>query len=240
MTAIAFTDHSECDALTSLVQAEVANPPGGRRRGLKRGQSLWLSEAPFDRIYRLESGRLSIVGADDTGRELLLRTLAAGDWFGDYCLCPSQQLRHPDLEARADEDCQLVEVRRDRWLRDLTGNAAAVREFVMRTCLRIAHADRRLIMMARRSAEERISLLLLEHAAAGVQPLTRGFGTVTLTHAELARAAAMTRPHVSVTLGRFRRKGLITYRRYEAVVVDVERLRTYLERLEARAALKKK
>jgi CRP/FNR family transcriptional regulator, cyclic AMP receptor protein len=240
MTAIAFTDHSECDALTSLVQGAVSPPPGARRRTLKRGQSLWLSEAPFDRIYRLESGRLTIVGADEAGRELLLRTLAVGDWFGDYCLCPGQQLRHPDLEARADEDCQLVEIRHDRWLRDLTGNAAAVREFVMRTCLRLAHADRRLIMMARRSADERIGLVLLEHAAPGGLPSTRGFGTVTLTHAEIARVAAMTRPHVSVTLGRFRRKGLIRYRRYEAVVVDLERLRTYLERLEGRAAITKR
>ena len=38
---------------------------------MKRGQSLWLSEAPFDRVYRLEAGHVSIIGADETGRELL-------------------------------------------------------------------------------------------------------------------------------------------------------------------------
>ena len=80
MTAITFTDHSECDALTSLVQADPASPPGARRRTLKRGQSLWLSETPFNRIYRLEAGHLSIVGADDAGREVFLRTISSGEW----------------------------------------------------------------------------------------------------------------------------------------------------------------
>ena len=150
--SVAFADHSECNALTSLVQADSPSPPGARQRALKRGESLWLSEAPFDRVYRLEAGHVSIIGADETGRELLLRTVAAGDWFGDYCLCPGKQMPHPALEARADEDCQLVEVRHEHWLRDLAASAAAVREFVNRTCLRLAQADRRLVMMARRSA----------------------------------------------------------------------------------------
>jgi CRP/FNR family transcriptional regulator len=233
-TAVTFADHSECIALTTLVQAETSNPPRGRYRSLKRRDSLWLSEAPFDRVYRLESGHLSIVGADEAGRELLLRTISAGEWFGDYCLCPGQHWRHPAIEARADEDCQLVEVRHDRWLHDLAGSAAAVREFVTLTCVRLARADRRLIMLARRSADERIGMLLLEHAAAGARPSPRELGTVTLTHAEIATAAAMSRPHVSVTLGRFRRKGLIKYRRRESISVDVQRLRTYLEQFDAR------
>ena len=141
---------------------------------------------------------------------------------------------HPALEARADEDCQLVEVRHDRWLRDLAANAAAVREFVTRSCLRLAQADRRLVMMARRSADERIGMLLLEHANIDPRHAPRGLGTVSRTHAEIAQASAMTRPHVSVTLGRFRRKGLIRYRRHEGIVVEIDRMRTYLRRLEAR------
>lgn len=234
--SVAFADHSECNALTSLVQVDSSNPPGARQRALKRGQSLWLSEAPFDRVYRLEAGHVSIIGADENGRELLLRTVAAGDWFGDYCLCPGKQMPHPALEARADEDCQLVEVRHDRWLRDLAASAAAVREFVTRTCLRLAQADRRLVMMARRSADERIGMVLLEHADTHPRHAPHGFGTVTRTHAEIAQAAAMTRPHVSVTLGRFRRRGLIKYRRHEAIVVEIDRMRAYLERLEARGS----
>ena len=237
--SVAFADHSECSALTSVVQADSTNPPGARQRALKRGQSLWLSEAPFDRVYRLEAGRVSIIGADETGRELLLRTVAAGEWFGDYCLCPGERMPHPALEARADEDCQLVEVRHERWLRDLSASAAAVREFVTRTCLRLAQADRRLVMMARRSADERIGMLLLEHADTDPRHAPRGFGTVTRTHAEIAQAAAMTRPHVTVTLGRFRRKGLIRYRRHEAIVVEIDRVRAYLERLDGRGSSRK-
>jgi CRP-like cAMP-binding protein len=238
---LTLTDHSECIALTALVQAEASSTPGGRPRSLKRRQSLWLSEAPFDRVYHLEAGQLSLVGADEAGREVLLRTISTGEWFGDYCLCPGQHWPHPSVEARADEDCQLVEVRHDRWLRDLTGSAAAIREFVTRTCVRLAQADRRLIMLARRSADERIGLLLLDRAAAAAEAegAPSGFGQVTLTHVEIATAAAMSRPHVSVTLGRFRRKGLIKYRRNEAIVVNLQRLRTFLEQFDEPETFKK-
>jgi CRP-like cAMP-binding protein len=240
MASLSFSDHSECMALTTLVQGqEMGVTPGAKARVLKRKQSLWLSEAPFDRVYRLEAGHLSIFGADDAGRELLLRTVTHGEWFGDYCLCPGQHYFHPALEARADDDCQLVEVRHDRWLRDLAGNAAAIKQFVARTCVRLALADRRLIMLARRSADERIGLLLLDRAVVEVMPDARDTagpakGTVTLTHAEIATAAAMSRPHVSVTLGRFRRKGLITYTRQESITVDVQRLRVFLEQFDKR------
>jgi CRP-like cAMP-binding protein len=240
MASLSFSDHSECMALTTLVQGEEtgAMTPGAKTRVLKRKQSLWLSEAPFDRVYRLEAGHLSIFGADDAGRELLLRTVAHGEWFGDYCLCPGQHYFHPALEARADDDCRLVEVRHDRWLRDLAGNAAAIKQFVAKTCVRLALADRRLIMLARRSADERIGLLLLDRAVVDVAPDARGgaggVGTVTLTHAEIATAAAMSRPHVSVTLGRFRRKGLIAYTRQESISVDVQRLRVFLEQFDKR------
>jgi CRP-like cAMP-binding protein len=176
--SVTFPDHSGCNALTSLVHGDSSNPPGARQRAPKRGQSLWLSEAPFDRVYHLAAGHVSIIGADETGRELLLRTVAAGDWFGDYCLCPGEKMPHPALEARADEDCQLVEVRHDRWLRDLASSAAAVREFVTRACLRLAQADRRLVMMAPRSADERIGMLLLEHADTDLRHAPRGSGTV--------------------------------------------------------------
>jgi CRP-like cAMP-binding protein len=229
-TALVFSDHAQCSALTTLVTGSAPDPAGARRRTLKRRDSIWLSEAPFDRVYRLETGHISIVGVDEAGRELQLRSIAAGEWFGDYCLCPGQEWIHPALAARADEDCRLTEVSHSRWLRSLTADAAAVRAFVTQSCLRLANADRRLVILARRSSDERIGLLLLEHATIEPASWTSGIGQVALTHAEIATAAAMTRPHVSVTLGRFRRQGLIAYRRHEAITVNVTKLRAYLDR----------
>ncbi len=236
--ATTFTDHSECLALTTLVQTGAAHPLGSRSRRLKRGERMWLSEPPFDRVYRLESGHVSVFGADEGGRELLLRTIGPGEWFGDYCLCPGQHYPHPATEARADDECRVIEVRHERWLRDMAGDRVAIRTFVAQTCVRLAQADRRLIMLARRSADERIGLLLLDYASATPQSAD-GFGAVSLTHAEIATAAAMSRPHVSVTLGRFRRKGLVQYHRQESIRVDVERLRAYLEQFDAVDALKR-
>jgi CRP/FNR family cyclic AMP-dependent transcriptional regulator len=231
-TSVTFDDHSQCEALTTLVQSGEPQTPGGRMRLLRRRKSLWLSEPPFDRVYRLESGRLSIIGADDAGRELVLRTIAPGEWFGEYCRCPGQHWPHPAIEARAEEDCRLVEVLHERWLRALAEDPKAIREFVTLTCVRLARADRRLTMLARRTADERIGLLLLDRAEGEAEESGTGRGVVSLTHAEIATEAAMSRPNVSVTLGRFRRKQLISYRRHESIVVDTQRLRAYLEQFD--------
>src|SRR5262249_35529609 len=100
-------------------------------------------------------------------------------------------------------------------------------------------ADRRQIMLAHRSADEQIDLLLLDQAetsATTTSPTTsripRKFNRVSLTHAKIAVAAAMSRPHMSMTLGRFQRKNLIRYQQQESIFVDMERLQSFLDQFE--------
>ena len=55
--------------------------------------------------------------------------------------------------------------------------------------------------------------------------------TLSLSHKELARMAGMTRSHVTVTLGRLRRRGLLRYVRQGPLRVDVAALTLYLGRI---------
>lgn len=49
-----------------------------------------------------------------------------------------------------------------------------------------------------------------------------------MSHEELAQLGAMSRPHVTVTMGRLRRLGLVRYERNLPLFVDVLRLTAYL------------
>jgi CRP-like cAMP-binding protein len=55
--------------------------------------------------------------------------------------------------------------------------------------------------------------------------------TVSVRHTELAQLAGMNRPHVTVTMGRLRRRGLLEYRREGLVHVEVVLLADYLGRI---------
>ena len=54
---------------------------------------------------------------------------------------------------------------------------------------------------------------------------------MTVSHNELAQLAGMSRPHVTVTMGRLRRHRLVQYEREGLVRVDVPSLTEYLGRI---------
>ena len=68
-------------------------------------------------------------------------------------------------------------------------------------------------------------------SARGCRGAQRDTVTLSLSHNELAKMAGMSRPHVTVTLGRLRRRGLVRYRREGPLRVDVPALMAYLGRL---------
>ena len=55
--------------------------------------------------------------------------------------------------------------------------------------------------------------------------------TLVLSHNELAQLGGMSRPHVTVTMGRLRRRGLVDTEREGVVRVDVASLTDYLGRV---------
>lgn len=238
-SVLEFERHSECAALTDLVRssASAAGGASGTARSLKRAGRFWLPNGPFTRMYFLERGRLTLVSAAPSRRETVLHAVAAGEWFGEYCFCAESRLHHPEIAARADEDCLLREVESGRFLRELSGNAIALRRFIEIVCRHLARADRRVDVLARRGARARVCALLLELAETRgtVSPASSRYHHLAITHAEVAAMTAMNRPNVSLTLGALRRRGLIQYGRNQPILVDCRKVRAFLDRLDEHA-----
>ncbi len=101
-------------------------------------------------------------------------------------------------------------------------------------CLRLTDAEHRIEVMAHRGAEQRLGRLLLRLATSRGRKGSIGLRdtvTVSVSHNELAQLAGMSRPHVTVTMGRLRRRGLVQYEREGLVRVDVASLTDYLGRI---------
>ncbi|MBA3563318.1 MAG: Crp/Fnr family transcriptional regulator [Gammaproteobacteria bacterium] len=74
----------------------------------------------------------------------------------------------------------------------------------------MSETERRVEVLAYRGAEERLGRLLLQLAAAPGGEESEV--ALHVSHEDLARMAAMSRAHVTVTMGRFRRRGIVRYK----------------------------
>jgi CRP-like cAMP-binding protein len=94
----------------------------------------------------------------------------------------------------------------------------------------LSNAEVRIGVLAHRGAEQRLGTLLLELAKARAAPAADLKDVIIrLNHEELAQMAAMSRSHVTVTMGRFRTLGLVRYTRDQPIRVNVPALARYLK-----------
>ncbi|MEO6802684.1 MAG: helix-turn-helix domain-containing protein [Granulicella sp.] len=117
------------------------------------------------------------------------------------------------------------------FLTHLRRDANALEAFAFTFCKRLADAENRIEVLSHRGAEARLGRLLLQLAESlGLESARRkGERKLAIGHDELARMAAMTRPHVSVTMSKLRSRELIHYERGSQLTVHITRLAKYLD-----------
>jgi CRP-like cAMP-binding protein len=230
-TGVAFPEHRTCVTLTELSTEQLPSDGSiGRRRNFRNGATVWQADDRADRIYFLERGEVGIFSADQNGNELLLQIVRPSEPFGELCFCAEEGgVRR--TSARTCGDTVVVEIAYDVFVEYLQRTPAAVTSLVCTFCLRLSDCETRSEVLAHRGAQERLGRLLLQLAAKG--PKTKGHAdefVVHATHVELARMAAMSRPHVTLTLGHFRDRGLIRYSRGTPLAVRRGALNAHLEK----------
>lgn len=222
--------HSGCQTLTGLTLEHLPGLRAGRRaRHYRKGAIIWSVDDSADRIYFLERGDVAVRITDVEGRELTVRVIEAGQPFGELCFCAEQNGRRR-TSAIALHDSDAAEITHADFLNYLQTSREALTALVITFCLRLSDAEARLGVLAQRGAEARLGGLLLQLARRREPMGQESAGTVTLhvTHDDLAHMAAMSRPHVTVTMGEFRSRGLVQYERNQPLLVNVKSLGEYL------------
>jgi CRP-like cAMP-binding protein len=127
----------------------------------------------------------------------------------------------------------VIEIKLSRFLDYLRQNPKALEALVCTLCLRLTDAEHRVEVLAHRGAEQRLGRVMLRLGTSRARGHVDHRNTVTLSvsHSELAQIAGMSRSHVTVTMGRLRRRGLVRYEREGPLHVDVAALTAYLGRI---------
>lgn len=228
-------EHRDCRTLTGLMIEQLPDEGSvGRARSFGKGTFVWTSESTTHYVYFLKRGQVAIMVSDDAGCEVIVRVVKPGESFGELCFCSAQGQERNNC-ASATVDSVAVEVGLDDFTSYLQRDIHTLLEFTFTFCKRLADAERRIEVLSHRGAEARLGRLLLQLAGDGGKRHHDANAPVkvSLGHDELARMAAMTRPHVSVTMGKLRARGLVNYDRGSQLTVNAARLSQYLTRLDA-------
>jgi CRP-like cAMP-binding protein len=224
-------EHEDCRALTSLT-IEHLPPDGslGRVRRYRRSANVWQSGDRSDRLYFLRHGQVALVVEDKDGGEVLIRLIEKGEPFGELCFCGGPTA-HRSTTARATAPSELVEIKLPDFLEYLYENREVLAALIFTFCIRLGETERRIEVLAQRGAEKRLGKLLFYLASARLNHGEGGEVIVPLSHDQLAHLAAMSRQQVTITMGNFRRLGVLQYKRGRPPVINVEALNSYLEEI---------
>ena len=229
-----FPHHRDCEALTGITLDHLPRDGSlGRVRRFAKGAYLWQPDDAADRIYFLRKGRVVVMTAKPDERPVALHTIEPNQPFGELCLC-SVRTGIRGTTARALVESEAFEIKLSHFLSYVRQNRAALEALMFTFCLRLTDAEHRIEVMAHRGAEQRLGRLLLRVATSRGRKGRIGRKdtiTVPASHNELAQIAGMSRPHVTVTMGRLRRRGLVQYEREGLVRVVVASLTDFLGRI---------
>ena len=229
-----FPHHRDCEALTGITLDHLPRDGSlGRVRRFAKGAYLWQPDDAADRIYFLRKGRVVVTTAKPHERPVALRTVEPEQPLGELCLC-SVRTGIRGTTACALVESEAFEIKLTSFLSYLHHNRAALDALMFTLCLRLTDAEHRIEVMAHRGAEQRLGRLLLRLGTSRGRKSRAGrkdMVIITVSHNELAQLAGMSRPHVTVTMGRLRRRTLVQYEREGLVRVDVVSLTEYLGRI---------
>jgi len=229
-----FPHHRDCEALTGITLDHLPRDGSlGRVRRFAKGAFVWRPDGAADRIYFLRKGRVVITTARPHDRPVALRTVEPNQPFGELCLC-SVRTGLRGTTASAVIASEAFEIKLTQFLDYLHQNKLVIEAMMFTLCLRLTDAEHRIEVMAHRGAEQRLGRLLLRLASSPGRKGSVGLRdtvAVSVSQSELAQLAGMSRPHVTVTMGRLRRRRLVQYEREGLVRVDVTSLTEYLGRI---------
>ena len=224
--------HTDCETLSELTIEHLPHDGSlGRIFGHRKNSYIWMPDDRSDKIYFLQKGQIVILFSDAEGHETIVQNVDEGKTFGELCFCGRYDKR--GSTARAVADSETVAVTLVDFMDYMQTNREVLAALVWTYCVRLADAQRRVEILANRGAEERLAHLLLHLAVTKNQKYgatTRENDKVVLelSHNDLAQMAAMSRPHVSVTMNKLREKGFVEYARNLPLTVNMVKLGKFL------------
>ena len=152
-------------ARLTVAQAEALSSAVVKRR-YKRGEVLVAQGQKSDALFLLLTGRARVMASDSRGREVILATLAQGDYLGEMSIIDNEP---HSATVRAEVATDVLMLGRAEFARCLTENASMSLVVMRGLVKRLRHADRKIESLALLDVYGRVAHALLDFAVADAQ-----------------------------------------------------------------------
>jgi CRP/FNR family cyclic AMP-dependent transcriptional regulator len=189
-----------------------------RRTVLEYGENdtIFMQGQPADSLYFLMRGKVKLAVASHDGKEAIVATLGASEFFGEGCLA-GQTSRM--ATAIAVGDCTLTKVEKPVMARILHEDQGVAEMFVTHLLARVIRYEADLVDQLFNSTEKRLArtLLLLSHFGKESKTETVVAG---INQEHLAQMIGTTRSRINRFMNKFRRLGYIDYNSRTGLTVN--------------------
>ncbi len=186
------------------------------QRTLRRGAYLYMPGDESEHLYILQTGRIKISRIQESGREVTLGIVEAGDIFGLDWL-QGQELR--ESYAQAMEDSRVIAVNRERvqlLLKEQPGLGLVLLRILSEKLRDTQTIVERLLL---KDVKARLASLLLDLARRCGVPEENGIRLGTrITHQDMASLIGSTRETTTAMLNQFKRSHLIDVERRQITI----------------------
>lgn len=152
-------------SLLTVAQAEVISGAVIKRR-FKRGEALVEQGQKSNALFILLTGRARVMTSDSRGREVILATLAQGDYLGEMSIIDNEP---HSATVRAEVQTDVLMLGRTEFARCLTENASMSLVVMRGLVKRLRHADRKIESLALLDVYGRVAHALLDFAVPDAQ-----------------------------------------------------------------------
>ncbi len=171
-----------------------------------RGDIIYAQGELTEAILFVQAGTVKLSVVSPAGREAILATFHAGDFFGESALS-GKSIRVGT--ARADSDCTILSVERDALLSLLHDRQDFSDRFINYMVSRNARIEADLLDQLLNTSERRLARALLLLAQNGDGPAETK--SVKVSQETLAKTIGSTRTRVNYFMNKFRKAGYIDY-----------------------------
>lgn len=161
-----------------------------------------------DALFVIETGRVKVVLYGDSGREMILAMLKAGDFFGEMSLLDGEPR---SAHVIAVEESRLLVLKRDEFVRHLNARPAIALNILAELCQRLRRADSVIGNLALLDVYGRVARVLIDLAKREGQSTDEGILIRERpTQQDLASMIGTSRETVSRVLSEFQRRGYLS------------------------------
>lgn len=207
-------DASELEELDSIIK---------RRRPIKRGEHLFHVGSPFQAIYAVRSGSIRTYTPTEDGHEQVTGFHLPGELLGLDAI----HLKHHPCAAKALETTSICEIPFDR-LEELSTYLPSLQHQLLTVMSKeILHDQSLLMLLGKKSAEERLAALLLSLSE---RYQRRGFSPtdfyLSMSRNDIGNYLGLAVETVSRLFTRFQDDGVLIVQRKHICIQDLPQLRT--------------